>query len=398
MQQAGNTRELSQRAVQNHRNGFVPLGRKSTRRAGRAENASSASLANSFGFLNTRFEDLGMNDDTLIAGYGLNVVSGYDKLSALCARFLKHYKVDFDFKPTNDGSFGGKLQELTAWFDEKIKPFGLELAVVKHDKYDSENHDVDFVVYSWIEELEQIVVIMYCSPAHYLSPKGAELFKKFMKYVSSSMCVPVGANEDNYHIDGVLEMIRDEAEADPDFEQHADDTMFTVANQYKSGKFKELFEEIKSLPEPTPSQLIKELEQYRKQCPTNEMDLVECMIDGVPIIGRMNVHGFDFNPDDSGLPSSEDWDNEDGWLSSPLTTAIVYSENDGVGELLLENVNCYIQNGVGGYGWHSHLYLSERMTDADMESVVADKEAARKFSYWISDFYEETKKFDLYGK
>jgi len=391
MQQSGNARQVSWGAVCNHSAGFASLRREGSR--GTRKKAPAATEPNAFDFLNTKIEELGINDDTLL-GCGINVVGCYERLLEGCSRFLSYYGIKVDFVPPQEGSYIDKLTSLINYFDERVQSLGYEFVAVSRAPYNTESSDLDFIVYRWGKEFEETVVVLYCCPAVYMSEEGGRWYKQFMKFASDSMAVNLGANSDNYQLDMTLEMAIEEAEADPDEELRVGTgTAASIAKEYKTGLFKKLFDEIERMPKMTAKQLIDGLEDYKSRCPMNEQDLIECLIEGVPVVARANVFAFDFNPDDSGIQADED---EDNWLSGPLSTAILYSRNDGIGEAMIGNINSGINSGTLGYTWSRFLCVSNGLKAEDVKEFEADRDFLPRFDEWLYMFNKETEKFDKY--
>ena len=393
MQQSGNARQVSRRAVCNHPTGFAPLRYEGSR--GTRKKAPAATEPNAFDFLNTKIEELGINDDTLL-GYGINVVGCYERLLEGCSRFLSYYGIEVDFVPPQGWSYIDKLVSLTNYFDEHVQSLGYEFVAVSRAPYNTESSDLDFIVFRWGKEFEEKVVVLYCCPAEYMSEEGGRWYRQFMKFTSDSMAVSLGANTDNYQLDMMLEMAIEEAEADPEEELRVGTgAAASIAKEYKAGSFKKLFDEIERMPKMTAEQLIDGLEEYRSRCPLDEQDLIECMIEGVALVARANVFAFDFNPDDSGIQSDE---NEDNWLSGPLSTAILYSRHDGVGETMIDNINSDINSGTLGYTWSRFLCVSNDLKTEHVKEFEADRDFLPRFDEWLYMFNRETEKFDKYER
>ena len=336
-----------------------------------------------------------MNDDTLL-GYGINAVGCYKRLLEGCSRFLSYYGIKVEFVPPLGGSYSDKLTALTNYFDEQVQKLGYEFTAVSQSQYNTEKSDLDFIVFRWGKELEDKVVTLYCCPALYMSEEGGRWYKQFMKYASDSMAVTLGHNTDNYHLDMTLEMYIEEYEADPDEEMYVGTgTRANIAKEYKSGSFKKLFTEIEAMPRMSPQQMIDGLEEYRRKCPLDELDLIECMIEGVPLLARANVFAFDFNPDNSGILSDE---SEESYFSGPLATSFLYSRRDGVGDAMIDNINSDVNSGSIGYTWSRFLCISNDLKAEYVKEFEADRDFLPRFDEWLYLFDKESKVFDKYDK
>lgn len=389
MRETGNTRQISQGAVRYHSDGLAPLRHVRSNGARRAKDAHAARDA--FGFLNTKIEELGMNDDTL-SGYGISVAGSYETLLDGSSRFLSHFGRQVLEQATQGATYCEKLSSLTSYIEEEVKRLGFDFTTTKEDNGDG----LDFVVYIWGRELEDTVVMFYVAPALYLSEKTSHWFKQFMKFTSDSMAVTMGENSDNYHLDYTLEMALEEAEADPDEEMYIGAASnAAIAREYKKGRFKKMFKEIDAMPKMTQEQLINGMTEYRSQCPNDEVDLVDLMIEGVPLVARANIYKFDFNPDSTGLPDDE---SNETWLSSPLATCILFSRNDGVGEAMIDNINTDVGSGTLGYSWNRAICLDARLSEEKIADFEADQYFLPAFNDWLGRFNEETEKFDKYDK
>lgn len=389
MQRSENTERVSQRAVCNNPTRLASLGHEC--RSRRKKNASTATSCNTFDFLNTTFEELGMNDSTLLK-YGINCVGSFNRLLEGSSQFFSHYGKSVDFTPSVDSSYCDNFISLIKHIEEKAIEVGCEFAAVSHDQYDDDCSGLDFVMYRKESALEDVAVILYASPALYMSEKGGSLYRKFIKLASDSMGVTIGASTDNYHLDMIMEMCIEESEADPDEELYVGSAeMGRIVNEYRyGGSFKELFDEIDALPSIAPTALLKELKEYRKICPDGESELIGCMIDGVPLVSRINVAAYDFNP--------EGYDDSESWLSSPLTTAILYSRNDHIADAMIDNINDELNSGAICYPWTRVLFISEKLKEESVKEFDDDYKLLPLFRDWVCKFFDVTEKFDNYGK
>ena len=71
-----------------------------------------------------------------------------------------------------------------------------------HDIYDEDCSEIDFVVYNPIPELELNVAVFITSPVETLPKKAADLYAKFIKFLSSRMSLTLDIEHtNNYYLD-----------------------------------------------------------------------------------------------------------------------------------------------------------------------------------------------------
>lgn len=390
MQESEKTEDVSQRAVRNNPSGLAPLRHERSRRTKGKKDASAASKRNAFDFLNMEVEELG-NDITLLS-YGIDCSGCYDGLLEGISRFFSYYGKSVDFVPAQGDSYSENLASLINYIMEKSSEMEYKFTAMSYDPNDEIYSKINFVVYAEDYALENEVVVFYACPAKYMSQKGGELYKRFIQFVSNSMGVPLGANTDNYHLDMVFDMYINEMEADPDEEIYVGSKENgEIAKEYREGSFNKYFDDIRTMPRVTGTSLLNDLKEYKECCPKDEKELVECMIDGVPLIGKINIHDYDFNPEGYG-------DDDNSWLSSPLTTAILYSRNDGVVDAMISNINDEISSGSICYQWTRWLEIGKDLKEDSFEEFDRDHDLLSRFENWMVRFYELTDKFDKYGK
>ena len=164
------------------------------------------------------------------------------------------------------------------------------------------------------------------------------------------------------------------------------------------GEFWNLFNELYGLSREKPENLYEALEEYLHECPVNETELVEAMMEGIDIVKDMNCYWFEFNPDDDGIEDEYGNYGSDGYASSVFSSAILYSEHDGISDALLDSVNNEVNAGIMMTGWNIHQWLSPKMKKSDILEFMRCKDLCSSFDKWIRTFYRATEKFDLYGK
>ena len=369
-------------------------------RKGRGAATAAPSLS-APAFLTTKIEPIRPTDKDAAGRFDIKLDKSYANVLACCKRFLKFVGIGFDFEPTAGLTLSQKLGELIEYFEKKIDPLGLSLVISKKDGQGSDVEVLDCVVYRWGRELEDTIVILYCAPARYMSPAGGQMYKRFMKFVSDSTQIPLGIPEhsENFYLDCIMNMYDED-----DFDHYEDDEEEVkekdpVLEKYKmNGEFWNLFDEINGLPKEKPEQLYKALEEYRQQCPNDELEIVEAMMQGIDIVKDANCYWFEFNPDDDGISNEYGYDSSDGYASSVFASAILFSEHDGISEELLDNVNNEVNAGIMMTGWNIHQWLSPKIKKEDILDFMRCKDLCASLDAWLRTFYRATEKFDLYGK
>lgn len=352
--------------------------------------ANAAPTICSPAFLTSKIEYIRPAERGVSLGFDIDFAKSYKHIRSCCKTFLEGVGEEFDFTPPSL-SMPMMLGELIEYFEKKLEPLGLELMVSRKNSYEEFSKVLKCAVFRSGRELDNEIVIIYCAPARYMSPRGCKMFKRFMKFVSASMCIPLGQNSDNFYLDMTLETF----ESDEDEDGNPTE-LSQVRKMYKEGgEIWNLFDEIEGLPSQTPDKLYKDLERYRHCCPSNELGLIEVMMDGIDVIKDANKFWFEFNPDDDGFDEN---DYCEGYSSSVMASAILYSENDGVSDQLLNFVNSEADAGYLFSGWNIHQWLLPKIRKKEIQEFIRCKDLVASLSKWLSRFYQEAEKFDLYGK
>lgn len=333
--------------------------------------------------------------------FHINIDKSYANILSCCKRFLKFIGIKFDFKPTKGLNKIQMIVELIHYFETKIEPLGLTFIVSKKGRKGTEIDVLQCIVYRCGKELDDTIVILYCAPARYLSPAGCQMYKRFMKFVSNSTNIPLGIpkHTDNFYLDGIINFYEDEDFYIYGDEENEEKEFLPVIEKYKQdGEFWKLFNEIKRLPNEKTEDLYKALKEYLNQCPVKETEVVDAMIDGINIVKDANCYWFNFNPDDDGFPDEYDQYCCNEYSSSVLSSAILFSEHDGISDALIDSINNEVNSGVTMSGWNIHQYLSPKMRKEDILEFMRCKDLCASLSKWLIKFYRATEKFDLYGK
>lgn len=388
----GKASRLSQRPLQGH-----SAGKRTKRVSFKGGSAAAAPSVCAPAFLTTPIEAIRPNDNKVSVRFGINIEKSYKWLEACCKRFLKFVGVKFDFAPTKGLLRAQQLGELIDYFGKSLEPFGLSLCVSKKTPQGEERNILECVVYREGLELSDTILIFYVAPAWYLSAGTSAIYKRFMKFLSDSTNISLGVNRrsENFYLDMLIN-----CEDAYDFDEPEEPDEDSVIKKYsEGGEFWNLFEEIISLPQETDKTLLADMERYRSQdCPIEEMDLLDAMIEGVPIIKDANMYWFEFNPEDDGLPDAYGNTDGDGWSSSVFASAILFSDNDGMAEQLLDCINNEVCSGIMMSGFNIHQWLSPTMKKADIDDFMRCKDLVADLDKWTRVFYNESLKFDKYGK
>lgn len=391
---SGAERPVSQRPVSDRKGRPARFVQERTKREIGTTNAVATCGNDPFAFLNVRLQEKALTEEYITGCFNLNIKSSYERLCSVCARFLKYFGQPFDFEPKNKSNVAESLDDLISWFEPKVEEYGLRLAVVKRDQYNEECADIDFVVYRPCSELDYKVIVFIVSPADTLPKPAAMLYKEFIKFVSDNMCIYIGKSTDNYYLDMTFSIFED---TDQDIEElDEEDGCYLqkkrdiVAAYKDGGKFDKLFKEIRCL---HPKNLKRRMEKFVENCTSPKLadvkKLFQVIIEGLPIIQKMNIHWFDFNPDLDGLSS-----HEDSFIEVYSQAAILYSDNDGIEEAYLRNIDNDYNCGVCPVSFNIHLWLREEMKDEHIKELMDNLDLGAKFQEWNCKFYDAVNRFD----
>ena len=369
-------------------------------RKGRGAATAAPSLS-APAFLTSKIEPIRPADKDAAGRFGIRFDKSYAFILACCKRFLKFVGIDYDYEPKAGLTLSQKLGELIEYFESKVEPLGLTLVVSKKFPQGDETDVLQCVVYRWGRELEETIVILYCSPARYLSPAGGQMYKRFMKFVTDSTHIPLGIPEqsENFYLDCIMNMYEEyDFDRNEDDEEDMKDKEPVLEKYKKNGEFWNLFDEIYGLSREKPEDLYDAMEEYLHKCPVNETELVEAMMEGIDIVKDMNCYWFEFNPDDDGIEDEYGNYGSDGYASIVFASSILYSEHDGISDALLDSVNNEVNAGMMMTGWNIHQWLSPKMKKSDILEFMRCKDLCASFDKWMRTFYRAAEKFDLYGK
>ena len=358
---------------------------------GRKPGAVAALKDDAFDFLNVAIKDIAVTEEYFIGCFGLNLRGSYERLLTVSAKFLEFFGKPFDFKPDEAEDLTARFDVLTEWFDKQVTDLGFQLATVKRVPHDMGCGDIDFVVYNPCYELELKVCVFIVSPVETLPKKAAYLYGQYIKFLSDSMSICMGLeHSDNYYLSMVLDTY-DDPEQDIDELDEEDRTMLQkrrkLIEDYNTGRYKKLFDELERV---KPYRLVKGIESYIKECEDADIvHLFKVLLDGFPLVAKMNIHWFDFNPDEDGLEESTD-----SYIDVFAQNAILYSFNDGIEDTLLDYLENDYNCGVIPVGWNQKLRLYDGITEDDIREFVDNRNLALDFSKWMVDYYNAVKMFD----
>ena len=358
---------------------------------GRKSGAVAALKDDAFDFLNVAIKDIAVTEEYFIGCFGLNLRGSYERLLTVSAKFLEFFGKPFDFKPDEAEDLTARFDALTEWFDKQVTDLGFQLATVKRDPHDMECGDIDFVVYNPCYELELKVCVFIVSPVETLPKKAAYLYGQYIKFLSDSMSIGMGLeHSDNYYLSMVSDTY-DDPEQDIDELDEEDRAMLQkrrkLIDDYNTGRYKKLFDELERV---KPYRLVKGIESYIKECEDADIvHLFKVLLDGFPLVAKMNIHWFDFNPDEDGLEESTD-----SYIDVFAQNAILYSFNDGIEDTLIDYLENDYNCGVIPVGWNQRLYLFDGIADDDIREFVDNRNLALDFSKWMVDYYNAVKMFD----
>lgn len=351
-------------------------------------------------FLTQRFEPIRPDKVDVSGLEGLKIKASYGNILRCARRFFKFAGLAFRYVPDEKLNISQQLGELIEYIEKEVEKLDLEFCVTCKN-WDGETTGIlQGVVYRRGVELDQTIVVLYVSPAMYLSKRGAGIYKRFIKFFSDQTGISIGItdNRENFYLESFLWMEEDYYDEDDPDEREEESRRKKIVDAYlKGGEFQNLFEEINALGWQDVRKLTDDLILYCNEGAAGERELAKVMLDGIPVICSMNAHWYDFNPDDDGLPDEYGREYE-GSVSGVFSSAILYSEQDGICEMLLDCINNESNAGIEVTGWNIHQWLYPKLKKEQVEDLLRCRYASRDFCNWMDDFYRVTEKFDKYGK
>lgn len=390
MQKAG-AKRVSQRALSGHRRiAWVNVpGNAGKKREIRASFCTAP-------FLRHKIEIIEPSGNDVLYFFGIDVAKSFYHILASMKRFCKTAGLKFDFKADRAGM--NDLNELVDYCQKVIEPLGLEMNISRPTEVDDWDGLLDCCLYRYGKEMDYTILVMYVSPADYLSPQSAELFKKWMSFFSFTTSIHLGFCSDNMELECIMDM-HDENEFDEEEAEEYYGISKDVFQAYKEGgKFEKLMQEIYSKKCHSPASLHKEISDYLERCPEEEKALFEVILEGIPIVDRICIYDYDYNPFANGFPDEYGNTYEDEYNSTVQCSAILYSEQDGIGEMMIENINSNTQGGIEYYGFNLFLNLTPKTKKDSIRWFINSRDEIKVFSEWYNKYYEQATKFDKYGR
>ena len=296
--------------------------------------------------------------------------------------FMQCLGEEFDYSLGNK-SLLDAIPNMVKAFENSIEKYGLRVSLMKSDIGGTEI--LSPVIYYEVGNLEGRVVIFYASPVDSLSKRGSELFARFISFLSYAMGIGIGYDESvgNWYLDTLFQCYMDDPDAFDD-----DD----VIKQYHEGDIAETLQRLREMPKPEMDELINDIKSYLSDCPSEETDLFSTILEGLPIVSSMEIREYDYIPDDDGF----DKIHENGSMSIVYSTCILYSENDGMDNTLIECINNDCDSGENITGWNLFMLITPKTTKDDIVALKKRIEIADSFEEWQSRYYQEESKFDRY--
>lgn len=372
--------------LRNHAEGSALSSRPGERR--KRKKAAVATGACAAAFLKQRIADKPCISDELLTGVEIDMEKSYASMLTSMRSFLDFYKVA-DIYHEIEGPLSMRVGNLSAWFQDICeRKLGIYCTFHVCDEPEGKRV-ITPVVYHDGSAMEWVYVVFYAEPCDKLPPDVAEVYKAFLAWTSDALGVGPGVelNMDNFYLDSIIMWFEEEA-GEVDDKRKAE-----VAKKYRvGGEYYKLFEEIGRM-KVDAGQLMEQLEVCRKHCMDNDvMELMECLMDGIPILSRMRISWWCFCPLNDGFPDDYG-DYNDGDVCIPLSTAILYSPSDGVTTQIEESLNCECSSGASMNGWNRALYVNERCGVDDIEDFEKDRYSCNEFAKWSGSYMSRISKW-----
>ncbi len=310
------------------------------------------------------------------------------------SRFLAAHDLRITYRPRKNEDKVKRLDKLVDSFESLLEPMGFH-CMLRKNEYEP---ILECCVYAYSDAMDYIIGELYVRPADTLPAEEAMLFKRFMSFFSKETNIGLGLDSDSFFLEMQADYFYDEYGEYADFdnldEDEKKDALFRkqVITDYKTGRYKALFDEIGSLRvdgDVLASDLRRYLEKYKGAVEKfDEWRLMEVLYGGIEIARHINIYDWTWNPDSDGV--SDDDDNY--YSATSLLNFIFYSEHDTFGESVLDAVN----NGCDEMlGWCSMLTITrDKNFDERLEYFESCIGYVPKFRDWLRDFYEAAEKFD----
>lgn len=326
----------------------------------------------------------------MLEKYEIDFEGSYRKIRKGICRFLKVHDLKIDYRQKRGDSWEKRLIGLVDRFEELLEPMGFHCMMHK-DEYEP---ILDAAVYVCTDAMDYIVGEIYVRPAETLPPEESMLFKRFISFFSRETNIGLGLDSESYFLEAQADWWGGEYEdvdrLDED-EKACYQHNVEVIQNYKTGRYKQLFDEIKSFKEDG-VQLEKDLEAYLKKYDgvakkQDEVRLMANCLDGIEVARHINIFDWVENPDCDGI-----YDDDNYYNATSLMNFILYSEHDGFGEAILDSIN---NAGDECIGWCSFLKITnEKNFKVRQEYFEESINWVPRFRKWLDENYKAAEKFD----
>lgn len=327
----------------------------------------------------------------MLQKYEIDFRTSYEKIRKGISRFLKIHDLKVDYRPKRGDSWEKRIVGLVDSFEEQLEPMGFHCMIYKRE-YEPV---LEANVYVYGEAMDYVVGEIYVRPADTLPPEEAVLYKRFMSFFSSHTNIGLGLDSESYFLEMQADWWAGEYD-DPDSlddDEKADYMRrLKVMENYKTGQYRKLFDEIKSYKEDG-RQLTADLKAYLEKYggmeeKHSELRLMKNLLDGIEVAMHINIFDWMENPDCDGIE-----DNDDTWYNATsLLNFILYSEHDGFGESVLDAIN---NGGDEMIAWCMFFEITnEKRFKARQEYFEEAVLWVPKFRDWLNEYYKAAEKFD----
>ena len=351
---------------------------------------SSSKGSNTFAFLGEGLQDIPIKGH--LGKYEIDFNGSYKKIRAAMERFLSAHNLKLNYSPKRGDDDVKKLSDLTDHFEKLLEPMDYHCMLHK-DEY---NPILDCGVYAYGDGMDYTIGELYVRPAHTLPDEEAMLFKRFMSYFSKQTNIGLGLDGDSFFLETQADWFAGEYDdIDSIDDDEKEEYLFRqrVINDYKTGEYKQLFDEIAAL-DVDGGELARDLQAYLKRYKGvaekfDEWRLMGVLLDGIEIASFINIYDWTWDPESDGVDDNHD---DNYYTATSLLNFILYSEHDTFGESVLDAVN----NGADEMlGWCNVLVITrDNNFDERMEHFEQSISYIPKFRQWLQDFYQTAEKFD----
>ena len=385
------TKRLPLLAVQRYQQHREELPAKGRGRGRREQSPRSPSKGgDTFAFLKEEIQDIPISGH--LDKYEIDFKGSYKEIREAMNRFLAPHDLVVTYEPADDEDEVKRLNALVENFESLLEPMGYGCMLHK-DEYEPV---LDCAVYAYGDDMDYTIGELYVRPAETLPAEESMLFKRFMSFFSKQTNIGLGLESDSFFLEAQADWFAGEYE---DIESMSDEEekeealhRLSIITDYKTGRFKKLFDEIDGLVvkgDELERDLWNYLQKYKdKPEKIDEWRLMDVLHDGIDIARFINIYDWTFDPESDGISENDD----NYYTATSLLNFIFYSEHDKFGESVLDAVN----NGTDEMlGWCSMFTITnDKNFDDRQEYFEACIGYVPKFRQWLQDFYETAVKFD----